>query len=115
VFDDLATGIEGFYYGRFDIKCESLEELKAGKNFKVIELNGVFAEPTHIYDQTKISYFGALKTILKHWNIVQKIGLQNKARGVKPMPLPEMLKVIKSIRDYGKLIEYHAQKEISPS
>ncbi len=115
VFDDLATRIEGFYYGRFDIKCESLEELKAGKNFKVIELNGVFAEPTHIYDQTKISYFGALKTILKHWDIVQRIGLQNKARGVKPMPLPEMLKVIKSIRDYGKLIEYHAQKEISPS
>ncbi|HKK77282.1 MAG TPA: hypothetical protein VJ953_19540 [Saprospiraceae bacterium] len=104
-FDRLARHVDGFYYGRFDIKCQSLDDLRQGKNFKIIELNGVFAEPTHIYDSTKISYFEALRTIIRHWKLVQEISFRNAQKGVAPMPVPEMLKVVKSIRDYGKLIK----------
>jgi len=53
-FDLLSQSIKGVYYGRFDIKFNSFEELKKGKNFKIIELNGVIAEPTHIYENTTI-------------------------------------------------------------
>ncbi len=105
VFDRLARHIDGFYYGRFDIKCQSLDELRAGKDFKIIELNGVFSEPTHIYDSSKMSYFDALRTIMQHWKLVQEISVKNYKRGIAPMPLPDMLKVVKSIRDYSKLIK----------
>lgn len=104
-FDRLARHIDGFYYGRFDIKCQSLDDLRQGKNFKIIELNGVFAEPTHIYDSTRMSYFEALRTITRHWKLVQEISFRNAQKGVAPMPVTEMLKVVKSIRDYGKLIK----------
>ena len=50
VFDTIARSIEGFYYGRFDIKVTSLEDLYVGKNIKVLEVNGIQSEPSHIYD-----------------------------------------------------------------
>lgn len=104
-FDRLARHIDGFYYGRFDIKCQSLDDLRQGKNFKIIELNGVFAEPTHIYDASRMSYFEALRTIIRHWKLVEEISFRNAQKGVAHMPVLEMLKVVKSIRDYGKLIK----------
>lgn len=104
-FDQLARHIDGFYYGRFDIKCNSLDDLRQGKYFKIIEMNGVFSEPTHIYDSTRMSYFEALRTITRHWKLVQEISFKNVQRGIAPMSFPDMLKVLKSIRDYGKLIK----------
>ena len=107
-FDRLARHIDGFYYGRFDIKCQSLDDLRQGKNYKIIELNGVFAEPTHIYDASRMSYFEALRTILRHWKLVQEISFRNAQKGITPMPVGEMLRVVKSIRDYGKLIKRYS-------
>ncbi len=68
--------VKGWYYGRLDVKYSSLEELYNGK-FKVLELNGILAEPTHIYDARKTSYWGALKTIRKHWKQLYKIARYN--------------------------------------
>ncbi len=50
VFDDLSHYTDKFYYGRYDIKCMSIEDLKNGKNFSILEFNGCGAEPNHIYD-----------------------------------------------------------------
>lgn len=69
--------IKGWYFGRIDIKYNLFEELLEGKNLKILEINGVIAEPTHIYDASKGSYFGALKSIKKHWGIIYKIGVKN--------------------------------------
>lgn len=74
--DRLNHQVKGWYYGRLDVKYSSLEELYNGK-FKVLELNGILAEPTHIYDARKTSYWGALKTIRKHWKQLYKIARYN--------------------------------------
>ena len=58
--------VNGWFYGRLDVKYNTLEELYQGK-FKILELNGILAEPTHIYDTTQMNYWRALKTIRKHW------------------------------------------------
>ena len=68
--------IKGWYYGRLDVKYNSLEELNEG-TFKVLELNGILAEPTHIYDASKINYLQALKTIRTHWKELYKIARYN--------------------------------------
>ena len=46
VFDELSHYTDKFYYGRYDIKTTSIEDLKQGKNFTILEFNGSGAEPT---------------------------------------------------------------------
>ena len=43
VFDEVAKNIDGFYFGRFDLRAQSVEDLKSGR-FKVIEVNGANAK-----------------------------------------------------------------------
>lgn len=99
-FNELSAKIPGFYYGRFDIKYQSLEELKQGKNFKFLEVNGIISEPTHMYDAQKGTYFGALKTIRKHWDIVYLIGTQNHKMGVPYMKISTFWKEISGLMKY---------------
>lgn len=75
-FNELLFKIEGFYYGRLDIRFSSWEELEQGKGFSIIELNGVKSEPTHIYDP-KHSFWYGQKEILKHQIILKRIANQN--------------------------------------
>ena len=77
-FDVLQKQIKGWYYGRMDLKYSDFENLQKGKGFKVIELNGIISEPTHIYDASKGSYFKALASIKKHWKLLGVIGKMNK-------------------------------------
>jgi len=76
-FDSINKQISGWYYGRFDIKYNDFKDLIKGCNFKIIELNGLLAEPTHIYDSKKGSYLSALKSILYHWRIINTIAKKN--------------------------------------
>lgn len=81
LFDDLSVYSGGFYYGRYDIKCNSIEDLKNGKNFSILEFNGSGAEPHHIYGNGN-SLFQALKILLNHWNILYKISVANRRKGI---------------------------------
>ena len=47
-FDAIARSMPEFYYGRFDIRFESTELLRAGKGFTIIEINGAGAEATSL-------------------------------------------------------------------
>lgn len=76
--DNLNTQIEGWYYGRIDVKYNNFDELLKGENLKIIEVNGIISEPTHIYDASKGSYFKALKSIQNHWKLIYIIGVKNK-------------------------------------
>ena len=84
--DQLAGGFEGFYFGRFDIRTPSLTDFQQGKNFKVIELNGVTSEATSIYDP-KNSLLTAYRVLFNQWRIAFDIGSQNRARGYKAASL----------------------------
>ncbi|MDO9373804.1 MAG: hypothetical protein Q7T76_05285 [Ferruginibacter sp.] len=74
--DAVCRKIPGFYFGRMDIRYNTWEELREGKNFSIIELNGAGSEPTHIYDP-RHSIFYAWKEILRHWVILLEISKQN--------------------------------------
>ena len=74
----LNAEIEGWFYGRIDLKYHNFEELLKGENFKIIEVNGIISEPTHIYDASKGSYLKALKSIKNHWKLIYIIGDKNK-------------------------------------
>lgn len=81
VFDDISNQAKNFYFGRYDLKCTSIEDLKKGRNFSILEFNGAGAEPNHIYD-CGMSYTAALKEVAAHWDDLYKIGKINKKRDI---------------------------------
>lgn len=91
--DDLCKGFEGFYFGRFDLRVLSVEDFKAGRNLKAIELNGVTSEATSIYDP-KNSVFDAYRVLFNQWRIAFEIGAENKKRGVKPTSFSELARLL---------------------
>src|SRR6266576_1084953 len=50
-FDQISQKLPGFYIGRYDVRYRSDDELRAGKEFQIIELNGAASEATNIYDK----------------------------------------------------------------
>ena len=86
----IVENYSGFYFGRFDFKAPSEEDLREGKNLKVIELNGLTSEATHIYDP-KNSIFYAWKTLIDQWSIAFEIAEANLKKGMQPMPLAEFI------------------------
>ncbi len=80
LIDKVCKSIDGFYYGRLDIRFNSFEELVADKNWSIIELNGAGSEPTHMYDP-KHSLFFAWKEIIRHLKMLYEISIQNKKKG----------------------------------
>lgn len=103
-FDRIAEQIPGFNYGRFDLKCTNLGDLQRGENLKVIELNGIGAEPTHIYDQTMMTYPQAVLTILWHWTIIRKIAAINHRKGTPYWKVIRILRALADLRQYHKNI-----------
>jgi hypothetical protein len=96
--------IDGWFYGRLDVKYSSFEELEKGR-FKVLELNGILAEPTHMYDTSQYNYLGALKEIRTHWKSLYKIARIN--HDTKQVPYRStigLLKDVNRLKKYTKSI-----------
>jgi hypothetical protein len=96
IFDKLCLGIDGFYFGRFDLRCKSIADLKAG-DFKILELNGAGSEPLHIFDPAE-KIAKAYRSAFEHWRIIYTISELNRKAGVCYMELKEALKVYKHVR-----------------
>ena len=91
--DEICRGYKGFYFGRFDLRTNSIEDFKRGENFKIIELNGVTSEATSIYDP-KNSLFDAYKILFTQWQIAFEIGRQNRKFGTTPTTVWNLITLI---------------------
>ncbi len=112
--DSICKQVNGFYYGRMDLRYNTWEELEAGKNISIIELNGAGSEPTHMYDP-KHSVFFAWKEIIRHWKILADISrINHRQLQIPYMRFGQAKKMFKDNSDYVKLIkEQHHNKAIS--
>ena len=88
--DAISKQYEGFFFGRYDMRVPSAEALQEGRDLKVIELNGITSEATHIYDPGN-SYFYGCRTLMEQWRIAFEIGARNSACGVEPLSLIALL------------------------
>jgi hypothetical protein len=61
--------------------------------FRVIELNGVSAEATHIYDPA-ISVLDAYRVLFRQWRLAFEIGALNRDHGARPMHAIELANLI---------------------
>jgi len=80
-FDKISKAIPGFYIGRFDLRCESIEHLYDG-NVKIMELNGCGAEPAHVY-HPGFPFFKAVRTFCEHWRNIFNIARENERLGTR--------------------------------
>jgi pimeloyl-ACP methyl ester carboxylesterase/membrane protein DedA with SNARE-associated domain len=96
--DRISKKFAGFYFGRYDIRVPSIEDFKRGENFKVIELNGVTSEATHIYDP-KNHLIDAYRVLFEQWRIAFAIGAQNRDRGAHPSSLRELIRAVREFRE----------------
>jgi hypothetical protein len=90
----LSRAHPGFYFGRFDVRAASEDAFTAGR-FRAVELNGVSAEATHVYDPA-VSLFEAYRAMAHIWKTAFLIGAAHRARGVRPTSLGELWRVIRA-------------------
>lgn len=81
IFDALSRRT-GLCFGRYDLKCASIDDLKAGRNFTILEFNGSGAEPHHVYCEGH-SLIGALRILAHHWSALCKISIANQIAGAE--------------------------------
>ena len=78
--DRLARSMPDFYFGRIDVRFNSIASLRRGTGFQVIEINGAGSEATHIWDpRTKL--LDAWRTQFFHYGSAFRIGAANRRRG----------------------------------
>lgn len=96
-FDAISKKIDGFYFGRFDLRCATEQDLENG-NVKILELNGCGAEPAHIYHPGS-SILKAISTLITHWKNLYRVSKENHERGVPYISFRE-----------GKAVYYNFKK-----
>jgi len=97
--DEISQKLDGFFVGRYDIRFASESDLRAGRNFQIIELNGAASEATSIYD-ARNSLWTAYRMLFRQWELVFAIGAANRARGAAPTRLVD---VVRGLRHYHTL------------
>lgn len=96
-FDAVSKRINGFYFGRFDLRCASLEDLYEAR-IKVVELNGCAGEPAHIYSPG-FPLLKGLNVLYHHWKNLYTISMQNHKRGVQFITTSEGIRLFKEYRN----------------
>jgi hypothetical protein len=102
--DAICKQIPGFYFGRLDIRFRSLELLKKGKDFSLIEVNGAGSEPTHMYDPRN-SLFKAWREIIRHWIILWRVSRENHQKGTPYLSRKDGIKMFRQAREYDRQME----------
>jgi membrane protein DedA with SNARE-associated domain len=105
--NSIARSMPEFHYGRFDFRFRSLEELRRGRGFKIIEVNGIGSEAIEVWDpEHRISE--AYRTLFAQQALLFQFGARNRERGHEPMPLAAFLG---AARQQTKLIRSYPRSE----
>lgn len=89
-FPDADGSPGGLDIGRFDIRYADEDELKAGRGFSVIELNGSSAEATNVYDPTR-TWWWAIEVMSKQWGHAYRLGAMRRSMGREPVGLVALI------------------------
>lgn len=91
--DQISRTFSGFYFGRYDVRYQSDEKLKLGQEFGIVELNGITSESTNLYDP-KFSVLEMYSILFRQWNLLFRIGSENRKSGVPKTSLYEIVRVL---------------------
>lgn len=101
VINQIGQQMDDIHFGRFDLKCKSIESLRKGEHFQILEFNGIASEPAHIY-HPGYPILKAYRDIYSQWKIIYKISKLQYRKGIKGMTLREARI---RLRDYFKYMQ----------
>ena len=87
----------GFDFGRFDVRVPSAEALQRGEGLRVLEVNGVTSEATHMYDP-RYGFFAAHAILRRQWKLAFDLAAERIARGGRPARLRRILRAVRAER-----------------
>jgi hypothetical protein len=87
--DAIARDMPHFYFGRFDVRFASLEEISKGQHFKIMEINGAGSEAIQAWDPNT-SLWTAFSIIFAKQRLLFTIGAANRAKGYQPISLRQL-------------------------
>ncbi|MBA4166507.1 MAG: hypothetical protein H0X41_03010 [Chitinophagaceae bacterium] len=108
-FDQLSHFGGGLFYGRYDIKCRSIEEMANAQHFTILEFNGAGAIPNHVYTG-RYTLVQAYREIARHWNRLYRISRLNNDRGAVQMSFSEGLRLLVRAKKHFRVLRRY-QKE----
>nr|WP_321986634.1 D-alanine--D-alanine ligase [uncultured Lichenicoccus sp.] len=76
----IMADIPNFHFGRIDVRYRSVAALRRGEDFRIIEINGVGSEATHIWDAST-TLRDAYRVQFAHYREAFEIGAEMRARG----------------------------------
>jgi len=82
-FDEISRSMPEFYYGRYDVRFESVESFRRGENFRIIEINGAGGESINVWDPA-MPLSQVYRELFAQQSLLFEIGAQNRARGFRP-------------------------------
>lgn len=88
-FDAIARHFDGFFFGRFDVRYADPSTFREGRDFAIVELNGVASESTNLYDP-RWSIWRAYRVLARQWRLLFAVGRQNADRGARVTPWREL-------------------------
>ncbi len=93
VMTSILESMPGMYYGRFDMKIESWDAMRAGRGISIMEFNGTSSDPAHIYDPN-YKLLKAYSDMAFHWGIMGQIARQNKRAGIKSVGFKQIISAL---------------------
>lgn len=99
-FDAISRSMPEFHYGRYDVRFASVERLREGEDFRIIEINGAGSEPISAWDP-EMTLWQVYARLLRQQRLLFEIGARNRARGWKPAGL---LAMFRAARQQTRLI-----------
>ncbi|TVR11849.1 MAG: ATP-grasp domain-containing protein [Planctomycetota bacterium] len=105
--NDLLSDLPDFHYGRLDVKYRDREQLRAGKDLQIIEINGASAEAIHIWDR-RTTLFEALRTLLWQYRSLFTYGAALRQRGLRP---PSLGRLWRAARREFRLRRFHPETD----
>ena len=91
--DEIAKDIDGFYFGRFDVRFKDVESLQAAQKFAIMELNGAGGEILRIWDG-RTSLIEAYRGLWEQYRLLFSISAENQQRGARAMTVGNLLQLL---------------------
>ena len=90
--DAIAQDMPAFYFGRFDVRFDSLHDLSAGRAFSIMEINGAGSEAIQAWDPS-IGVVAGFRMIFKKQCILFAIGNAMRRKGFKPLGIMNLARL----------------------
>ncbi len=93
----ISTAWDGFDFGRFDVRVPCAQALRRGENIRVLEVNGVTSEATHMYDR-RYGFFAAHAILRRQWALAFDLADERIRAGAEPATAAQVIRAVRTER-----------------